>query len=104
MDETGAVEQDVKGPQFVGERGDRLPIGDIEPARRDKGFRQVGDLVLGNVGGQDAGALGGEGQRRRPTDSLRRRRDQGALAFEPPRHGAAPRRCSRQNATAEEPL
>ena len=105
MDEAGAVEQDVERPEFVGERGDRR-------ARRSTSSRRVAisasarsaSLLLGDVGGEHAGALGGEGERRRAADPLRRRRHQRALAFEPSRHDARSAQSRRQIATPRAPL
>ena len=90
MHKPGAVEQDVDRPELIGQRADRNAVPDIETAGRDKGLGEIGQLVLGDVGGKHVRSLGRKGQRRRPADPLRRRRHQGALALKPSRHAASP--------------
>ena len=42
MHKPGAVEQDVERPEFVGERRNRLIVGDVEPPRRNQRIDQRG--------------------------------------------------------------
>jgi hypothetical protein len=82
VDEARAIEQDVYRTRLGGEIGNGRVVGHVEAVGLRPGLGHGRQRVSVDVGGEDLGALGEKGPRRRLPDARPGRGDQGALAFQ----------------------